>query len=143
MSRKLVAIEKGLDLKFDLEAFALSEPDAAEAAKIFQELEFTSLLGAFVKPKPAGPKDYKVILDERELRPLAAALKKAGRFALDTETDSPFPTRARLVGMSFAMKPGEAYYLPLRHEYPGAPPQIPVGRALEILKPVLEEPGSP
>jgi len=140
MSRKLVAIEKGLDLKFDLEAFALSEPDAREAGKIFQELEFTSLLGAFVKPKAAGPKNYKVILDEGELRTLAAAMKKAGRFALDTETDSPFPTRARLVGMSFAMKPGKAYYLPLRHEYPGAPPQVPVGRALDILKPVLEDP---
>ena len=140
MSRKLVAIEKGLDLKFDLEAFALSEPDAGEAGKIFQELEFTSLLGAFVKPKAAGPKNYKVILDEGELRTLAAAMKKAGRFALDTETDSPFPTRARLVGMSFAMKPGEAYYLPLRHEYPGAPPLVPVGCALDILKPVLENP---
>jgi DNA polymerase-1 len=140
MSRKLVAIEKGLDLKFDLEAFALSEPDAGEAGKIFQELEFTSLLGAFVKPKAAGPKNYKVILDEGELRTLAAAMKKAGRFALDTETDSPFPTRARLVGMSFAMKPGEAYYLPLRHEYPGAPPLVPVGCALDILKPVLEDP---
>lgn len=140
MSRKLVAIEKGLDLKFDLEAFALSEPDAGEAAKIFRELDFTSLLGAFVKPKAAGPKNDKVILDEGELRTLAAALKKAGRFALDTETDSPFPTRARLVGMSFAMKPGEAYYLPLRHEYLGAPPQVPVGRALDILKPILEDP---
>ena len=140
MSRKLVDIEKGLDLKFDLEAFALSEPDAAEAGKIFQELEFTSLLPAFVKPKPAGPKDYKVIFDERELRLLAAAMKKAGRFALDTETDSQFPTRARLVGMSFAMEPGEAYYLPLRHAYPDVPPLVPVGRALEILKPVLESP---
>ena len=140
MSRKLVAIEKSLDLKFDLEAFALSEPDAGEAGKIFRELEFTSLLGAFVKPKAAGPRNYKVILDDGGLRTLAAALKKAGRFALDTETDSPFPTRARLVGMSFAMKPGEAYYLPLRHEYLGAPPQVPVGRALDILKPVLEDP---
>jgi DNA polymerase-1 len=140
MSRKLVAIEKGLDLKFDLEAFALSEPDAGEAAKIFQELEFTSLLGAFLKPKAAGPKNYKVILDEGDLRTLVAALKKAGRFALDTETDSPFPTKARLVGMSFAMKPGEAYYLPLRHEYLGAPPQVPVGRALDILRPVLGDP---
>ena len=139
MSRKLVTIEKNLDLKFDLEEFALSEPDAEEAAKIFQELEFTSLLSAFLKPKAAGPKNYRVILDEGELRTLAAAMKKAGRFALDTETDSPFPTRARLVGMSFAMVPGEAFYLPLRHEYLGAPPQVSAGRALDILRPVLED----
>lgn len=141
ISRKLVQIEKGLDLKFDLRAFALSEPNAEEAGKIFQELEFTSLQGAFVKPKAAGPRNYRVILNEKELRTLTAAMKKAGRLALDTETDSPFPTRARLVGMSFAMKPGEAHYLPLRHQYPGVPPLVSVDRALDILKPVLEDPG--
>ena len=59
--------------------------------------------------------------------------------ALDTETDSPAPTRARLVGMSFSLVPGEAYYVPVGHDYLGAPAQIPKKRALEILKPVLED----
>ena len=60
--------------------------------------------------------------------------------AIDTETDSPFPTRARLVGMSFAVKPHQAFYLPLRHDYPGAPAQIPKDTVFDILGVVLADP---
>ena len=140
LSRKLVTIERDLDLAFDLEGFAVSEPDAEEAARIFKDLEFTSLMADFVKNAPERARQHTVILDVKELKALAAALKKAGAFALDTETDSVFPTRARLVGISFAMTPGEGFYVPLRHEYLGAPAQIPVERALAILRPVLEDP---
>lgn len=140
LSRQLVTIERGLDLAFDLEEFAMSEPDAAEAARIFKDLEFASLLGDFVKNVPGRARKCTTVLDEKDLKALAAALKKAGAFAVDTETDSEFPTRARLVGISFAMIPGEAYYVPLRHDYLGVPAQIPVERALAILKPVLEDP---
>jgi len=141
LSRKLVTIERGLDLAFNLEDFAMSEPDAGEAARIFKDLEFTSLLADFVKNAPERARKYTTIFEEKELKALAGALKKAGRFALDTETDSPFPTQARLVGISFAMVPGEAYYVPLRHDYLGVPAQIPIERAFTILKPVLEDPG--
>ncbi len=140
LSRQLVTIERGLDLAFDLEEFAMSEPDAAEAARIFKDLEFASLLGDFVKNGPGRARKCATVLDEKELKALAAALKKAGAFAVDTETDSEFPNQARLVGISFAMIPGEAYYVPLRHDYLGVPAQIPVERALAILKPVLEDP---
>lgn len=143
LSRKLVTIERGLDLAFDLEEFAMSEPDAAEAARIFKDLEFASLLGDFVKNVPGRARKCTTVLNEKELKALASALKKAGAFAVDTETDSEFPTRARLVGISFAMIPGEAHYVPLRHDYLGAPAQIPVERALAILKPVLEDPKIP
>ena len=144
MSRKLVVIEKDLSLAFTLDDFLLSEPDAEEASRIFRELEFTSLLPAFVKPKEAGEAGvYKAVFDEKELEALAARFKDSGALALDTETDSPFPTRARLVGISFSVKPGEAFYIPLRHDYPGVPDQIPVEKALAILRPVLEDPKIP
>jgi DNA polymerase-1 len=143
LSRKLVTIERGLDLAFDLEEFAMSEPDAGEAARIFKDLEFASLLGDFVKNVPGPARKCTTVLDEKELKALAAALKKAGAFAVDTETDCEFPTQARLVGISFAMIPGEAYYVPLRHDYLGVPAQIPVERALAILQPVLEDPKVP
>jgi DNA polymerase I len=139
LSRKLVRIEDGLALDFDLEAFALSDPDAEETTKIFRELEFTSMIKDFVKAPPDRPRDYRTILDPADLEALAARMKKAGTFALDTETTSPFPTRARLVGISFALEPGEAFYVPLRHDYLGAPPQIPVARAMDILRPVFED----
>jgi DNA polymerase I len=141
LSRRLVCVEDKLHLDFDLEAFALSEPDAAATTALFQELEFTSLLKDFIKAPADPPREYRTILDPGELESLAAGLREAGAFALDTETDSPFPTRAKLIGISFAMKPGEAFYVPLRHDYLGAPAQIPVERAWAILRPVLEDPG--
>ncbi len=141
LSRRLVCVEDKLDLDFDLEAFALSDPDAAATTALFQELEFTSLLKDFIKAPAEPPREYRTILDPAELEALAAGLREAGAFALDTETDSPFPTRAKLIGISFAMKPGEAFYVPLRHGYLGAPAQIPVERAWDILRPVLEDPG--
>jgi DNA polymerase-1 len=70
---------------------------------------------------------------------LAARIAAAGAVALDTETDSPAPTRARLVGLSFSIVPGEAFYVPVGHDYLGVPVQIPKARALDILRPALED----
>jgi DNA polymerase I len=140
LSRRLVTVARDLDLGLDLDDLAVREPDEAETVRLFQELEFTSLLPEFLK-KPAGrSRDYRVVLDENELETLAARIGKAGSVALDTETDSPFPTRARLVGLSFAVEPGEAFYIPVGHDYLGAPAQIPKKRALDILRKVLEDP---
>jgi DNA polymerase-1 len=140
LSRELVTIEKDLDVPFNLDDFAVSEPNYAELRALFQELEFTSLLAELVKKPGDVKKNYKAILDEKELKALVTQIKKAGVVSLDTETDSPFPTRARLVGMSFSTKAGEALYLPLGHDYPGAPAQIPKETAFRLLKQVLSDP---
>ncbi len=141
LSRRLVTVCRDLPLELDLGRFLVQEPDAAEAVRLFSELEFTSLLQDFVKPapRPAG-KDFRTILDEAELKALAARIAKAGQTAVDTETTSPLPTWARLVGLSFSIAPGEAFYVPVGHDYLGAPAQIPKREALGILKPVLEDP---
>ncbi len=137
LSRRLVTIERGLALDFNLEAFVLSEPDTGALSALFQELEFSSLLSEVSKPAPDLPLDYRLIQDEAALGRLVQRIKKEGFVSLDTETDSPHPIRARLVGMSFSVKPGEAFYLPLRHDYPGAPAQVQVKRALAALQEVL------
>lgn len=139
LSRRLVTVRRDLDLEFVPERFAVREPDEKEAVRLFGELEFASLLPDFVKaPRPLD-KDFRTILDEAELRALAARIAKAQAVALDTETDDAAPTRARLVGLSFSLAPGEAFYVPVGHDYLGAPAQVPKGRALEILRPVLED----
>jgi DNA polymerase I len=142
MSRKLVAIETDLPLEFEPDRFILGEPDREAAGRLFRELEFTSLANEYGKAAaPSGEgRVYAAIFEEKELKALAARIRKAGFVSLDTETDNIFPTRARLVGMSFALEPGKAFYLPLRHDYLGAPPQISVERALGILRGVLEDP---
>ena len=59
--------------------------------------------------------------------------------AFDTETTGLDPMTAQLVGMSFCAEPGRAAYLPLAHDYAGAPRQLGVARALELLRPWLED----
>jgi DNA polymerase I len=141
LSRRLVTVCRDLPLELDLPRFLVQEPDAAEAVRLFGELEFTSLLQDFVKPaaRPMS-KDFRTVLDEAELKALAARIAEAGQVAVDTETTSPLPTWAKLVGMSFSIVPGEAFYVPVGHDYLGAPAQIPKRKALQILKPVLEDP---
>lgn len=139
LSRQLVEVERHLPLEFNLEDFAVSAPNPKEVIPLFQELEFSSLLQDFIKEKvPAS--EYKPILDEASLRELIQKIKEAGFVSLDTETDSASPVRAKLVGISFSVEPGKAFYLPLGHDYAGAPPQLPKQKALELLRPVLTDP---
>jgi DNA polymerase-1 len=140
LSQQLVTIEKGLDVKFNLADFAISEPNYEELIPIFQELEFSSLLAEYMKKPKSVKKHYKVIFEEKALRELIAKIKRAKFVSLDTETDSPFPTQARLVGLSFSIKPNHAFYLPLRHDYPNVPSQIPKEKALRLLEDVLSDP---
>jgi DNA polymerase-1 len=140
LSRRLVTVCRDLPIDFDLDRYVVQDPDPNETVRLFGELEFASLLAEILKPpRPAG-QDFRTILEERELRALAARIAEAGQVAVDTETTSPLPTRARLVGLSFSTVPGEAFYVPVGHNYLGAPAQIPKDRALAILKPVLEDP---
>jgi DNA polymerase-1 len=140
MSRKLVVIERGLDVPFDPAEFEAGEPDAEAAARLFRELEFNALSAEFTKMTPAPARDYKAVTDLAGLEALVGRIRKAGRVSIDTETDNISPTRARLVGMSFALEPGEAFYLPLRHDYLGVPAQMPVEKALAVLRGPLEDP---
>jgi DNA polymerase-1 len=140
LSRKLVTIDRKIELEITLEKLELTEPDYDRLIPLLQELEFTSLLSDYLTRSQSSKTIYHTILEEKDLKHLVAAIRRAKMVSLDTETDSPFPTRARLVGMSFALKPGEAWYLPLGHDYEGAPAQVPLTRALELLKPVLCDP---
>ena len=140
LSRELVTIKRDLALEFELENFALRDPDFPEAIRLFQELEFTTLLIEFTKHQRQDKRIYRAIHTEKELKRLAARMARAELISLDTETDSARPTLASLVGMSFSLGSGEAFYIPLGHDYLGAPTQIPKDRAIAILREVLEDP---
>jgi len=140
MSRRLVTIETDLKLEFKVEDFVLSEPDPEELQKLFGELEFMSLLAEYTRAPKKPLRDCIVILQETELNDLVKLIKKHKAVALDTETNSIYPAQADLVGMSFSVLPGQAYYLPLGHDYEGAPAQIPKDKALAILRDVLTSP---
>ncbi|MGA3684067.1 DNA polymerase I [Serratia bockelmannii] len=82
---------------------------------------------------------YVTILDETTFTDWLARLKKADVFAFDTETDGLDTLTANLIGLSFAIAPGEAAYLPVAHDYLDAPPQLDRTYVLEALKPLLED----
>jgi DNA polymerase-1 len=86
------------------------------------------------------PKNYETVLDETALARWCEALSNAEVFAFDTETTSLDYMTTEIVGLSFCIEPGHAAYVPLTHDYPGAPPQLDRARTLEALKPLLEDP---
>jgi DNA polymerase-1 len=140
LSRQLVTIERNLNVEFDLEEFSISEPSYPDLIPLLQELEFSGMLSEYLDRQDKSDRQYHVILKKEQLQKLVSRIKKSKIVSLDTETDSPFPTRARLVGMSFSIMPDQAYYLPLRHDYSGAPPQLSLEEAFHILGPVMSNP---
>jgi DNA polymerase-1 len=86
------------------------------------------------------PRHYETILDWESLSRWIAALEAAELFAFDTETTSLDYMRTEIVGVSFCIEPGHAAYVPLAHDYAGAPLQLDRARVLAALQPLLEDP---
>ncbi len=87
-------------------------------------------------------REYDTIFTFEQLDAWIAKLRAAPLSALDTETDSLDAMRARIVGISFAVEPGRAAYVPLRHDYAGAPDQLPFDEVIARLRPWLEDAGA-
>jgi DNA polymerase-1 len=139
LSRELARLHADVPLAIDADALKTREPDNAALLRILRELEFTTLL-KYVAQEPGKEARYHTLLDEARFQDLLRILSSADEFCFDTETTSPDPMQAELVGISFSVQPNEAYYLPLGHVYPGAPKQIDREHALGALKPYLENP---
>jgi DNA polymerase-1 len=151
-ARRLVTIDTDCSLDGHAQDFMhelmLAPEDDAALLAFFQ----SHGLNKFVReldpaPPPPTPEavagHYETVLDAEALERWAARVEAAPLVALDTETDSLDPLRARLVGLSLAVEPGEAAYIPLAHVYPGAPEQLDAGRVLERLRGWLEDPSAP
>jgi len=140
LSKELVKINIDVPFPFNPENFKYKTPDNTRLSKLFKQLEFRQLQQAFPKRSDLSNKNYRAIYDMSTLFDLIGRLKKAEMFAIDTETTSKDPMKANLVGMSFSMKPDEAFYIPCAHDYPEAPAQLELKSVLSQLKPVLENP---
>ncbi len=92
-------------------------------------------------PAMAGKGEYETVLTDERLRAWVERLQAAPEFAFDTETDALDAMRARLVGVSLAVEPGTGAYIPVGHDYPGAPAQLPSAQVLDALRPLLEDAG--
>ena len=92
---------------------------------------------AATKPKA---KHYETVLTEEQLQSWIEKIVLKKQLAVDTETTSLDYMAARMVGISLAVEPGEAAYIPFGHDYLGAPNQLPERRVIELLRPLLEDP---
>ncbi|MDE2140333.1 MAG: DNA polymerase I, partial [Gammaproteobacteria bacterium] len=159
LSRRLAVIRCDVELPVKPTDLKMRAPDAAALRELYARLEFKTWLreldGGDTKPMEAAPASvaaasspltphaspepsYATILDESALDKWLARLEAAELFAFDTETTSLDYMQARIVGLSFAVKAGEAAYLPLTHHYADAPTQLDRKQTLQRLKPLLE-----
>ncbi|HXZ53573.1 MAG TPA: DNA polymerase I [Burkholderiales bacterium] len=144
--RSLLTVRRDVALPVRLDALIDGEGNRARQRELFRRFGFRSWLAELGDAPRAGQESpaqrqrrrYSPVSDERTLRELVARLGEAPLVGFDTETTGLEPMLARLVGMSFAWG-DTAVYLPLAHEYPGAPEQLGVERALALLKPWLED----
>ena len=143
VSRQLVTIKTDVKLDVTPKDLIQSTPDEDRLRALFSRLEFKtwlSELGGTNTADTHSPEgNYTIILDEKSLRQWIKRLSKAGVFSLDTETTSLDTLCAELVGISFTDHAGEGAYLPLAHDYVGAPLQVSLNDALTCLRPLLED----
>ncbi len=145
MSKRLATIKCDVELEDKPENLVIGKPDNTLLRHFYEDLEFRSWLKETTAPETddsasEGPLQYETILDNETLEKWLKILDNAPLFALDTETTSTDAHQARLVGLSFCARPGQAAYLPLGHDYTGAPDQLPYRQTLERLRPLLENP---
>ena len=159
MSYELATIRLDVELDTSVEQLTLSEPDAQALAALYEDLEFKTWAreladgmsplqtraaqgGAPAKPDtPAASSadnQYETITSMEELDRWIEQLETATLFAFDTETTSLDYMQAQVVGLSFALSAGQAAYVPLAHDYDGAPEQLDRDAVLAKFKPLLE-----
>jgi DNA polymerase-1 len=168
ISLELVTLKDDVPLEVSLDAMIRREPDPEALMGFLKEQGFKSILtrvesklgiGEAEADVAAAPEkvEYELVQEESALERWGEAGIAAGMVAVDTETTSLDATRAELVGVSLALTPGSACYIPVAHKAangqgaldlggePGdaaaaAPKQIPLRRALDLLAPLLDDP---
>ena len=176
LSYRLVALDEHVDVGIELEELAVSLPDRPKLAELFKRLEFRRLLAEFTdagddsnavvvnESSPAISVEAEqeaeetvhealpartdiLVNNDASFQALLQALKQAELIALDTETTSLNTHDAELVGLSFSVKPGEAYYVPVGHRavdlLEPKPKQLPRADVLAALQPLLEDENRP
>ena len=159
LSRRLATIHCAVDLPLGPRDLAMRTPDKAKLKALYARFGFktwgrqleeggdeapsskaTAAPAPSVPAPAAKPGEYTMVTDEKTLDAWLAKIGAAEYFAFDTETTSLEYMKAEIVGLSLAVKSGEACYVPLAHLYADAPPQLDRAKVLAKLKPILEDP---
>jgi DNA polymerase-1 len=165
LSRELVTLKYDVELDLSPEELIIDHPDNTTLRKIYSYWNFRTWLSQLddgdeaeeetieatkdsvesdhediiEEPVADTEKNYETILSEEQLDEWIAKLNKADLISIDTETTSLDYMQAKIVGISFAVTENSAAYVPIQHDYPGAPEQLSITTTLEKLKPLLED----
>ena len=167
LSRQLVTIKTDVPLDFSVQQLALRERDVDALRELYTRYEFKAALKeldsaetglgtgdwglgkapalgpaheAPASQAPASPGNYELVTTQAQFDAWLARLHDAPLIAFDTETTSLDPMQADVVGISLSVQSGHACYIPLGHDYPGVPAQLPRDQVLAALKPIFEDP---
>ncbi len=163
LSYQLATIKTDVELPYQLEDLSIKAPDNTVLAELYSACEFRRWLSEVLasgqstaavstpqqgdlladSPPPAAntanATSYQTVLDKAAFTQMLAEIQQAQLTALDTETTSLDYMQAELVGLSFAVSPGQAWYVPVAHDYVGAPAQLARDWVLAELKAWLED----
>ena len=161
LSYTLATIKTDVEVDLDVNQLANQEPDQSQLLKYFQDMEFKTWINELSSSEspsqvpnnhnevPVEPKiehndpvsaSYEIVLDNQQFSTWLEKLENSPLIAVDTETTSLDYMIADLVGISIAVEPGNAAYIPFGHDYLGAPLQLSKEMVLNALKPILENP---
>ena len=147
LSQQLASIRQDVELEVGIDDLSAGDSDIAALREIFGHYELRSLLRqldetveepAVVAEQDSAETDYETVLDWPAFDRWLKKIGGAELTAFDTETNSLDYMQAEIVGLSLATEAGEACYIPVAHDYPGAPDQLPRDKVLAKLKPFLE-----
>ena len=146
LSKELVTIKKDVELDVDPTTINRQPPDTEALRELYSRFEFKTWLAQILgnegqqqAEQAVSEARYETILEQKAFDIWLNKLKQAELFAFDLETTSLDYMQAEIVGCSFAVTSGEAAYVPLAHDYEGAPAQLSRDDVLAQLKPLLED----
>lgn len=126
LSKKLVTIDRFVDVSLSLDELKVQPYNTQKMAELFKEYEFKKLHQEFFQEQGSVEKDYRSLRDikdiKRTVKDIYSLVKnnRSQRIAIDTETTSTSPMLADLVGISISFKPHQAFYIPVGHVKPGS-----------------------
>ncbi|MGB0473642.1 MAG: DNA polymerase I [Porticoccaceae bacterium] len=161
LSYTLATIKTDVEVDLNVDQLVNQAPDQAELLRLFQEMEFKTWINELsgeesqtqttnaqsevivdqkIERDEPQSINYETILDADQFSIWLQKLENSALIAVDTETTSLDYMVADLVGLSVAVEPGSAAYIPFGHDYLGAPAQLPKATVINALKPILENP---
>jgi DNA polymerase-1 len=139
LSLELATLHPDVPVDVSVKELQVTDPDWTKLQEYFQRFQFSSMVRLIpdqVQGVDTDKTEYITVLEKKMLKKILSSINN--ELTIDTETTSPSPMMAGLVGISLSTDPEKAYYIPVAHAYPGAPEQLPKDEVILQMKEILE-----